>query len=54
MQGSTITQKYARKVLALPKPHLTNDLRMAIGVLLYISRYIYMFSYYAYWLIHWY
>ena len=51
MYGSTITEKYAKKVLSLPKPHLTNDLRMAIGVMLYISRYICKFAFFAYWLI---
>ena len=42
MYGSTITKKYAKKVLALPKPPYIADLRSAIGVIQYIARYIYI------------
>ena len=40
MYVSTITKKYAKKVLALPKPHYIADLRSAIGLIQYIARYI--------------
>ena len=49
--GSTITEKYMKKVLALPKPKYIADLRSAVGVIQYIARYIYNFAYFSYWLI---
>ena len=51
MHGSGITELYTKKILALQKPYTVNDLRTSIGVLIYIARYIYMFSYYSYWLV---
>ena len=40
LHGSTITEKYMKKVLALPKPKYIEDLRSAIGVIQYIAIYI--------------
>ena len=50
MYGSKLTQIYIKKVLALPKPHLTEKLRSAIGVFIYIARYLFRFAYFVYWL----
>ena len=46
MLGSGVTEKYVKKILALQKPYTVDDLRTSIGVLIYISRYIYMFSFF--------
>ena len=48
MYGSALTNIYIKKVLALPKPHLTEKLRSAIGVFIYIARYLFRFSYFIY------
>ena len=51
MNGSQLTKKYIKKVLALPKPYLTDELRSALGVFGYISRYILYYGYFSYWLL---
>ena len=38
--------------MAIPKPKYVDELRSAIGVLSYISRYIMKYGYYAYWLLN--
>ena len=48
--GSTITEKYKKKILQLVKPKYVAELRTAIGVLTYIARYIYNYAIFAYWL----
>ena len=52
MYGSSLTKKYIKKVLAIPKPVCVSELRSAIGVLGYISRYIMQYGYYSYWLLN--
>ena len=51
LYGSRMTQRYTKKILALPKPHITADLRTAIGVYTYVARYIIKFAFFIYWLV---
>ena len=48
--GSTVTVKYRMKILELKKPETSKQLQMAIGVIIYIARYLYMISLFIYWL----
>ena len=49
--GSSLTKEYIKKVLAIPKPKYIDELRSALGVLGYISRYILQYGYFSYWLL---
>ena len=51
MIGSLPTPKYIRKCITIPQPQDSPKLRSAIGLMLYISRYVRYYAMFAFWLI---
>jgi hypothetical protein len=50
MYGHTITKQYQSKVLGLVKPQTKPEMATALGVLNYISRYLFNYHIWSYWL----